>query len=850
MGRGERMSVIGVVKLGRTRLLMAAVLIAALVPSLPPAETASAQDPSQVSGLTVIQHDGFSRLAWNPVTGATDYEIERTPLMPGTEDPSGPAVITGLWRPNRTVTPDMPTFADSGYEPGLRFQWRVRARFGTTPQPFSAAVFGDTLPSFGPSEFFTEFETSQATAWTSYASEIEWTHRLDDASDRVRVVTIGNTVLGKEINLIIIGYPTPLATAAQISASPTVLANCNVHGNEPSGREACFLMARDLAFSNDPGVIDILTHATVLIVPAINGDGREANTRGNSTGQDLNRDHSLIRQPETFAFAEFLRDYTPDAAVDGHEFGDNNTGDLPLLWPRHLNVAQVVHDQAKSLVQGWMYDHAAVDGWWPVPYPVGLGEETILRNTMGLKNVIGILLESRVSGGATRPAEGASNSQANRRRKVYSHLWTYRNLVDYHRAELAAIQQARDDGIAFNTANIGRIVFRGSRDVEATPGPGQSPPPNDPPGPEQILETPPCGYLLTEQQYAEPRTDGRPVQDRLTAHGILVKTKPNGYWVPMTQPLRGLIPLLLDAQAAEEMVAGQRVSASGNFLDDLEPQAEPGWTVDTAVNQAPASAPWALVTDPLAHSVTQSFNSDASGTDLKDDRLVSPAQRLSSTSRLSFWHRFNFEDGFDGGVLEVSVNGGPWQDILEAGGSFISGGYNGTIDTDFESPIAGRAAWTGLSSSVPTMTQVEVNLGALGGSSVKLRWRLALDNGFVTTGLGWWVDDVQVTNVSINCPPLAVNDSAATVNGIPVTVTVLANDSDPNNDTLTVTGITQPANGTATLNPNQTVTYDPVCSFQGTDTFTYTISDGQGEQDTATVSVRARKTSRRGSFPC
>jgi Bacterial Ig domain/Zinc carboxypeptidase len=834
----------------RTRLLLTAVLVASILPSLPPLRTAQAQDPNQVTGLTVIQYDGFSRLAWIPVDGATDYEIERTPLVAGTEDPSGPAVITGLWRPDRTVTPSSPTFADSGYAPGERFRWRVRARFGTTPQPFSDPVSGDTLPSFGPAEFLTEFETSQATAWTSYANEVEWTHRLDDATDRVRVVTIGNTVLGKEINLIIIGYPAPPATAAEISARPSVLANCNVHGNEPSGREACFLMARDLAFSNAPHVIDILSHATVLIVPAINGDGREANTRGNSTGQDLNRDHSLIRQPETFAFAEFLRDYTPDAAVDGHEFGDNNTGDLPLLWPRHLNVAQVVHDQAKSLVQGWMYDNAAVDGWWPVPYPVGLGEETILRNAMGLKNITGILLESRVSGGATRPAEGASNSQANRRRKVYSHLWTYRNLVDYHRANLASIQAARDAGIAFNISNSGRIVFRGSRDVEPTPGPGQNPPPVDAPGPEQILETPPCGYLMTDQQYTETRTDGATVEDRLAAHGIIVKPKPNGHWVPMNQPLRGLIPLLLDTQAAEELVGAQRVSAIGTFLDDFEPAAEPGWTVDTAVNQAPGSAPWALVTDPLAHSVTQSYNSDASGIDIKDDRLVSPPQQVSSTSRLSFWHRFSFEDGFDGGVLEVSVNGGPWQDILDAGGSFVSGGYNGTIDTDFASPIAGRAAWTGISASIPTMTQVEVNLAAFAGTTLKFRFRLALDNGFVTTGVGWWVDDVQVTSVSVNCPPVAIADSATTVNGIPVTIAVLANDIDPNNDTMTVTGITQPANGTAVLNPNQTVTYDPVCSFQGTDTFTYTISDGNGETDTGTVSVRARRTSRRGSFPC
>mgnify|MGYP006159430257 CR=1 FL=1 len=45
-----------------------------------------------------------------------------------------------------------------------------------------------------------------------------------------------------------------------------------------------------------------------LLVPSINGDGRAANTRGNSTGQDLNRDHSLLRQPETFALSAMVRD--------------------------------------------------------------------------------------------------------------------------------------------------------------------------------------------------------------------------------------------------------------------------------------------------------------------------------------------------------------------------------------------------------------------------------------------------------------------------------------------------------------------------------------------------------------
>ena len=49
--------------------------------------------------------------------------------------------------------------------------------------------------------------------------------------------------------MFILGYPTPPATAAAISNRPTILYNCNVHGNEPQGRESCFIFARMLAFT-------------------------------------------------------------------------------------------------------------------------------------------------------------------------------------------------------------------------------------------------------------------------------------------------------------------------------------------------------------------------------------------------------------------------------------------------------------------------------------------------------------------------------------------------------------------------------------------------------------------------
>src|SRR6266566_7521046 len=100
-----------------------------------------------------------------------------------------------------------------------------------------------------------------------------------------------------------------------------------------------------------------------------------------------------------------------------------------------------------------------------------------------------------------------------------------------------------------------------------------------------------------------------------------------------------------------------------------------------------------LLPDASAHSAAQSFSSDSTTLDLKDDRLISPPQKLSSTSHLKFWHRYQFEDGFDGGAVEVSTDGGAtWVDVLAGGGSFVSGCYNGLLSPSDASAIAGQAA--------------------------------------------------------------------------------------------------------------------------------------------------------------
>jgi RHS repeat-associated protein len=68
-------------------------------------------------------------------------------------------------------------------------------------------------------------------------------------------------------------------------------------------------------------------------------------------------------------------------------------------------------------------------------------------------------------------------------------------------------------------------------------------------------------------------------------------------------------------------------------------------------------------------------------------------------------------------------------------------------------------------------------------------------------------------------------------------INVLGNDSDPDGDPLTVTGVTQPTNGKAVTGSNNIVTYTPTTGFTGQDSFTYSISDGRGGTAGATVRV-------------
>jgi hypothetical protein len=107
----------------------------------------------------------------------------------------------------------------------------------------------------------------------------------------------------------------------------------------------------------------------------------------------------------------------------------------------------------------------------------------------------------------------------------------------------------------------------------------------------------------------------------------------------------------------------------------------------------------------------------------------------------------------------------------------------------------------------------------------------------------YWVDVVFNPNSSAtNQGPTAVNDTgpAVTKNTAVTfsTSTLLANDTDPNGDPLTVTSVSAPTNGTVSLNTtNSTITFTPTTNYTGTAGFTYAISDGRGGTSSASVAL-------------
>jgi hypothetical protein len=384
----------------------------------------------------------------------------------------------------------------------------------------------------------TGFEQRGGVSWTTHEEELEFLRLVASGSDRVRVSQIGQSVEGRPLQLVQLGPPDP-------RPGRTVLFACSQHGDEPSGREACLQLLRDLAGGGHPDVAALLTSTTVLFVPTVNPDGIHDNRRTNDQDVDINRDHLRMRSPERRAVGQVLAAWRPALVHDLHESPNSTAGDPQVLylWGRNLNADRQVYELSRRLsdefVGPGLRSAGYTTGIYGRPSPSGVGDEDerILRNMAGLRHSVNILVEANPY--ATTAAEQADRAGRNRRR-VASHVQAaLQTLTFLLRLGDDVAQQtlgARDRKAREGRERSAPVYFGGADDRE--------------PRPDETADPPPCGYLLTPAQ-----SEG--IRDQLALHEIGTQAQQGEVLVPMGQA--AVIPLLLDPRARSSPVDARAV---------------------------------------------------------------------------------------------------------------------------------------------------------------------------------------------------------------------------------------------------------------------------------------------------
>ncbi|HEV7765634.1 MAG TPA: M36 family metallopeptidase [Thermoanaerobaculia bacterium] len=182
-----------------------------------------------------------------------------------------------------------------------------------------------------------------------------------------------------------------------------------------------------------------------------------------------------------------------------------------------------------------------------------------------------------------------------------------------------------------------------------------------------------------------------------------------------------------------------------------------------------------------------------------DNRLMSPVFTVdgSGSATMQFDHTWSFENLFDGGVVEMSVNGGAWTDVGTTGAG-TTNGYNPTpvLIVGGTNPLNGRPAFTG---SQAVSQHCTINRAIAPGSTVRFRFRTGADDN--TAGTGWRIDNIAFSGV-VETPFATLVADTGCVIATSTSLSTSANPS-PFGSSLTLTATVTSIGGT----PTGTVTF-------------------------------------------
>ncbi len=214
--------------------------------------------------------------------------------------------------------------------------------------------------------------------------------RADSAhSPWLRLASVGKSARGHR-DLWLVRAADPAADQAK---TLRILVLCRQHGDEPASTEAILGLVHRLAVGGDPSLRASLAHVTLYVMPMVNPDGAEANTRVNGVGADLNRDWGVFRQPETRAVADAARRLSPHLVIDAHNWDGNDEYDADCLEvPRESATPQ---GRAGHALQQEAVRALAADGY-PV-HPTAWGADSdprLAHRWFARRGVLSALVET------------------------------------------------------------------------------------------------------------------------------------------------------------------------------------------------------------------------------------------------------------------------------------------------------------------------------------------------------------------------------------------------------------------------------------------------------------------------
>ncbi len=193
------------------------------------------------------------------------------------------------------------------------------------------------------------------------------------------------------------------------------------------------------------------------------------------------------------------------------------------------------------------------------------------------------------------------------------------------------------------------------------------------------------------------------------------------------------------------------------------------------------------------------------------------------------------------GTNDAPVAVGDTLRVSEDGATVVTAATLTANDSDADKDAL-TITGVGATGTIGTVALVDGNVSYAAGSAFQYlkAGETATDSFTYTVSDGHGGVSTATTTVTItgeNDAPKAADDTLFASPGVAATVAVLANDSDPEGDAITVQSVTNGAHGTVSINSDGTLSYTAAAGYSGNDSFTYTATDGAGLTSTATVAV-------------